>query len=230
VSLRDTGPTCRWGLPGKGTALNFAVAHKLCFYNALPHGPAGSVPWQEGALPCYCETPALAAARGFPGNDLPPFVILSEAKDLGAEDRLLVAGRPPRRGASLHYASFSMTDKGCHCEKGAPSQSGPGGALLRARRGNLRQAGPLLGRGHPTLQPEGDCRVALGRGPGAVRPTCLGLLAMPGKGEEGAPSPHPRSLRRGRATAAPFWRTLFRARRGNLRQVRPLLGLAHHRV
>jgi hypothetical protein len=95
------------------------------------------LPWQEGASPAlgraflvamtfgtpfergrHYETPALAAAQGFPGNDLPPFVILSEAKDLGAEDRLLVAGRLPRRGASLRNASFSEADKGCPRQEG----------------------------------------------------------------------------------------------------------------
>jgi hypothetical protein len=74
---------------------------------------------KNGRSVCHCEAPALAVARGFRENDLPPIVILSEAKDLGAEGPPLVIGRLPRRGASLRYASFCMTDKGCHWQEGA---------------------------------------------------------------------------------------------------------------
>jgi hypothetical protein len=45
------------------------------------------------------------------------------ARDLGAAGRLLQPHRLPRRGASLRYASFSMTDKGCHWQEPAPLRS-----------------------------------------------------------------------------------------------------------
>jgi hypothetical protein len=70
------------------------------------------------------------------------------------------------RGVAILHKS--MTDKGCHCEEGAPAQLFPWNTVFGARRGNLRQVGPLRGFGITTLQPEGDCRVARGGGTGSV--------------------------------------------------------------
>jgi hypothetical protein len=99
--------------------------------------------WQceEGACPLSV---VIAKLRPWPPPAATsPFVILSEAKDLGAEGRLLVAGRLPRRGASLRYAPLSMTDKVCLWQEGVQVRFFSGHGLIRSRRGNLPQAGPL---------------------------------------------------------------------------------------
>jgi hypothetical protein len=71
------------------------------------------------------------------------------ARDLGAAGRLLKTHRLPRQGASLRYASFSMTGKGCHWQERAVAPPAPGSAVLRTRRGNVPQPGPLQGKYEP---------------------------------------------------------------------------------